>query len=219
MHYALLVLMAAAFVAASPARYGPGGTGMSATSSLSYDGVLACVFELADTGRDGQLSAVELRIALRRWVRTPEQLLDGLTEHRLMQQCDTDRSGTISWAEAIEQPRCLSIPQVEGLAKWLCARAKHGNYVFSEYRATALAIEEGLVSGQGLKSVAAQFQALAKSRADVDRAALARQLQQPRLSDEVNSLVSDLGAAVSNVVVLPLAAIIIVIALLVACLV
>lgn len=218
----LLIVVAAVLVtvvASSPRhRYGHGGHGLAASATaLSYQGVMACVFELADVNHDRTLSQVELRLALRRWVGSVEQALDGLTEHRILAQCDTDSSRSVSWAEVIEEPRCLSLPQVEGLAKWMCARARHGDFVFDEYKAVATVIEEGLVSGKGFKSISYEFQALMKSQTDARRAAIARQLHQPRLSDEVDAILVDLGAAVSTIVVLPISVALVVLSLAIAC--
>jgi hypothetical protein len=218
MRVALLILCAATLVAAAATRYGHGGHGFKASTVLSYQGVLACVFELTDINNDRQLSGVELRVALSRWLKPMERALDGLTEHRLLAQCDTDSSGTISWQEAIEEPRCITLSQVEGLAKWMCARAKHGDFVFDEYLGMAVHLQQGLVSGKALKTFRQEFDLMAKSQTDARRAALARSTHTARFSDEVNALISDFGSTVSNVVVVPIAVFIVVLSLFIACL-
>ena len=215
---AVSLFLAMALASSSAARYGPGGRGFKATTALSYQGVLSCVFELTDINKDGQLSIGELRLALQRWLKPMERALDGLTEHRLIAQCDTDSSGAISWDEAIEEPRCITLAQVEGLAKWMCARAKHGDFVFDEYLGVAMHMQQGLVSGKAFKTVQSEFDRLAKSQTDARRAALARSINKPRLSSEVDALISDLGSALSNVVVIPIAIFIVVLSLAVACL-
>lgn len=219
MRAALLILCAALVVCtATTSRYGHGGHGFKASTALSYQGVLACVFELVDINKDRQLSGVELRLALSRWLKPMERALDGLTEHRLLAQCDTDSSGAISWQEATEEPRCVTLSQVEGLAKWMCARAKHGDFVFDEYRGMAMHLQDGLVSGKALKTFKQEFDHMVKSQTDARRAALARTIHKERFSDEVDALISDFGSAVSNVVVIPIAVFIVVLSLFIACL-
>lgn len=186
--------------------------------ALSYQGALSCLFELGDINKDRVLSGTELRAVLGRWLGPMERALGGLTDHRLVAQCDTDVSGTISWEEVIEEPRCLTLAQVEGLAKWLCARARHGNFEFDEYLGVAIHMKQGLMSGQGLKTIQSEYNRIASSQTDARRAALARTMHEERLSEEVTALISDTGAALSNIVVLPIALFILALALVVACL-
>ena len=132
----LLVLLSISTVLAvsNPAKtFGHGGHGIRAKQRLDYDGVMACVFELSDVNTDKQLSVVELRIILNRYLSTYEQALSGLTPHRIIAACDTDNSQQVSWIEAIEDPHCLTLPQVEGLAKWLCSRARQGDFALADY--------------------------------------------------------------------------------------
>ena len=177
---------------------------------------MGCFFEISDLNKDGQLSATELKLALNRWLTTSEQVMDSLTPHRIIAACDTDNSRQVSWAEAIEEPRCLTLTQTEGLAKWMCSRAKHGDFAFSEYIALSDAAQRGLLSGKGLKSVQSDYQALMDSQTAARRAALARKLHAPRLSSEVNALINGLGS-VTQVFAIPIAVVIVIFALVVAC--
>ena len=216
---ASLLLSATATAAPSPAKtYGSGGRGLHATSRLDYSSVVSCLFELVDINHDTELTELELRIALTRWVSTTEQVLGGLTVHRFMAQCDTDNSRTVSWKEATENPHCLTIGQTEDVAKWMCSRARHGDFAFDQYVAVTVAMRDGLASGNGMRSIASQFRVLMDSQNDARRAALARTLHTERFSDEIDSLIAGLGS-VSTVLTLPIAGAIIAMTLFVSCLI
>lgn len=186
---------------------------------LSYQGVVSCVMEVGDLNADGELSELELRLLLDRWVTAPERIVDRLTPGALLHQCDTDNSESVSWKEISQDPpRCLTLTQTAGLAKWVCSRAQHGDFVFDEYAALTDAMEAGLLSGKGLKSISDAYTTLVNSRTGVQRAALARKLNVERLSPQINELFNDVGTAVSSVFTIPIAVVIIIIALFATCL-
>lgn len=222
----LLVLVVVVVVTVTPiaampsdnaeTRYGPGGRGVHAKQRMDYQAVMGCFFEIADLNKDGQLGVTELKLALNKWLTTSEQVMDALTPHRIIAVCDTDNSRQVSWAEAIEEPRCLTLTQTEGLAKWMCSRARHGDFAFSEYVALYDEAQRGILSGKGLKSVQSDYQALMDSQTSARRAALARRLHAPRLSSEVDALLNDLGS-VTQVFAIPIAVIIIIFALVISC--
>ncbi len=97
----------------------------------------------------------------------------------------------------------------------MCSRAKHGDFAFAEYVSLVDIVEKGLVTGKGFKSVQAEFVLLMNSQTAARRAALARSHNVPRLSDEVDGLLKDLGTA-SQVIALPVAVILIALSLIVA---
>lgn len=208
----ILALTLACVVAVSATS----GRGVHATHRLDYTAVMACLFEVADLNKDGQLSVTELKLALNRWPSTVEQVTDGLTPHRIVAACDTDNSRQVSWAEAIDQPACLTITQTEGIAKWVCSRARHGDFAFADYVALSETAKRGLLSGRGLKSIQSDYRALMDSQTGARRAILARRLNAARFSPEVDSLLEDLGST-TPVFALPIALIIVVMALIVAC--
>lgn len=211
----VLSLVVATALASPAKKYGHGGHGLHATQYKDYQGVLGCFFKEADLNHDGQLSEVELRIVLNKYLSTHEQVLDQLTPHRILAQCDTDSSRQVTWAEATEEPRCLTLAQTEGLAKWVCSRAEHSDFSFSEFVQLSEDIERGLLSGKGLKSIQTDLQALRASQNAARRAALARRLHAPRISSEVDALLNDLGS-VTQVFAIPIAVVIVVFALIVA---
>lgn len=213
MRLLVLLLVVVAAVEAS-------GHGARAARHLDYEAVWSCVFSLVDVNHDMELSPAELMVGINRWVSGTEQALDGLSPHTLIAHCDTDDSGSISWAEARDPAvRCLSLAQMEGLAKWMCSRARHGDFAFDEWTALQDTIEKGIVEGNGLKSIKSEFMALQRSQSDARRAALARQHNLPRLSDELDGLVSDAGDFITQPLALVIALFIVASALLVACIV
>lgn len=216
----LLVLILVIVVVAQARHFSHGGHGARAARRIDYEAVWSCVFSLVDVNHDLKLSHAELTHGINRWVSTTEQALDGLSPHTLMAHCDTDDSGSISWAEARDPAvRCLTLAQMEGLAKWLCSRAKHGDFAFDEWTALQDTIQKGIVEGKGLKSIKNEFMALERSQTEARRAALARQHNVPRLSDELDGLVSDASDFITQPLALVIAIFIVAAALLVACIV
>lgn len=214
--YTLLVVCV--YALPDPAKtYGRGGGGLHALQALNYDGIASCLFEIADINNDAELSELELRIAFGRYITSTEQVIDGLGVHRFIAQCDTDNSRQVSWKELIEMPHCLSLPQTEGLAKWLCSRAKHGDFTFDKYVEVASNIRDGLMSGQSLGAIEFAFRAIKESQTDARRAAIARNLKAERLSSQVNAIIAPLKTG-SQVLAIPIAVIIIAVALFVSCL-
>jgi len=197
--------------------YGRGGGGLHAMSTLDYEGIASCLFEITDINSDAELSEMELRIAFNRYITPTEQILDGLGIHRFIAQCDTDNSRQVSWKEMIEIPHCLSLAQTEGLAKWLCSRARHGDFTFDRYVEVASSIRDGLLSGQSMKTIQSAFRVMQESQTDARRAAIARSLNAERLSSQVNEILAPLKTG-SQVLAIPIAVIIIVVALFVSCL-
>lgn len=192
------------------------GRGAQASQRLGYEGVMACFFELADLNHDAQLSEIEMNTVLGRWVSRTEQVMDLLTAHRILVACDTDNSRQVSWHEITEVPRCLTLSQTEGIAKWVCSRARHGDFSFSEYVQLQDTIQAGMFSGNTVTGIQAGLRALHESQTAARQAALARELNTERLSPEVNSLITGLGS-VSQIAAIPIAGVIVVMALLVAC--
>lgn len=202
----LLLLLAACIVLVDATR-------------LSYQGVASCLMEVGDLNTDAELSELELRLLLDRWVTTPERIMDQLTVGALLHQCDTDNTRSVSWKELSQDPpRCLTLTQTAGIAKWVCSRARNGDFVFDEYAALTETMEAGLLSGKGLKSISDVYTTLVNSRTGVQRAALARTLHVERLSPQINELFNDVGTAVSTVFTIPIAVVIIIIALFATCL-
>lgn len=164
-------------VHANPVReYGAGGRGLASANRLNYVSVMACLFELADINHDAALSEVELRLVLDRYVTSMEQLMDGLTPHRIIATCDTDIDARVSWDEAaLQRPRCLTVEQVEGIAKWVCSRARHSDFTFDEYIQGALTLQQGFAEGHGLKTVAAEMMRTLAMQSATRKLYLARQ--------------------------------------------
>jgi hypothetical protein len=143
---ALLLLLAALAVPGcakhakhvSPAKlYGHGGRGVMASETLNYDGVISCLFEVADRSYDARLNHLELDQALTRYTTPYEQLTSGLSAAQLIAQCDTlERDGVLSHDELAPERRCLRTAQLEALTRYVCDRAKHRDYVYAQYQQT-----------------------------------------------------------------------------------
>jgi len=213
-----LLVVAVAVAAASPVQeFGAGGRGLASAKHLNYESVMSCLFELADINHNGRLEELELRLVMDRYVTKAEQLYDGLSPSRIIAACDTDRSMAVNWTEALELPRCLTTAQVEGIAKWVCSRAKHSDFSFDEYLAAAVHIQQGFIEGNGLKTIASEMMRALAAQNDARAAFLARQAGVPRLSSTVNDLLLGIRKPAS-VIALVWAFPLLVIALVVACL-
>ncbi len=184
-------------VSARPNSFGHGGHGMHSKVHLNWAGVINCLFELVDLNHDRQLSRIELDAIITKYITTVEQAIDGLSPHRLLAACDTDGNHLINWTEAVMEPHCLTMAQTEGLAKWLCSRARHADYSFAEYTAIAYTIEDGFIHGKGFKSIVSETRRVMRDQTAARRALLARIHHTGRLSDEVDQLVNDLAQPAS----------------------
>jgi hypothetical protein len=213
----LLFLPALVAAPSSPqAAYGHGGHGLHSQTHLNYVGVASCVFEIADLTRDRALSQLELGLALNKYLSHVEQWMTGLTPVNVIAQCDTDHTQTVSWEEVMHPVRCLTIAQVEGLAKWLCSRAQHRDFSFDEYLQTSYNIQAGFAQGTPLKSLFSEAQKNMRDQSRVRQATLARIFQTDRLSSEVSDLLKGITEPVS-LIALVWAFPLLVVALLVAC--
>lgn len=207
---AVLLVFAVAAVSASAGR------GLHASQRMGYQGVMACLFELTDLNHDAQLSESELRASLDHWLSRTEQVMDALTPHHILAACDTNNSRQVSWAEITDEPRCLTLAQTEGIAKWLCSRALHGDFTFEGFVSLSEGIRSSLVRGDALAGIASSMRALHDSQTGARRAALARRINAERLSPEVDKLLTDIKP-LTHVAAFPIAIVIIMMALVVTC--
>jgi hypothetical protein len=122
----------------SPAKlYGHGGRGVMASETLNYDGVISCLFEVADRSYDARLNHIELEQVLARYTTPYEQLTSGLSAAQFAAQCDSvERDGVLSRDELSSERHCLRTAQLEALTRYVCDRAKHRDYVYAQYQQT-----------------------------------------------------------------------------------
>lgn len=191
--------------------------GIMASTRLGYDSVAACFFELADLSHDGVVTKAEMQVVFDRWITRFEQGIDQLTPDTLLAQCDTDNSQQITWKEMTGLPHCLTITQTAGLARWLCSKARHGNFIFDGFAQVEEAFEIGILSGHGFKSVQTQYALMLDSVRGEQRDALARTHNTTRFSSEIDDLISDAGSFLGQPLALGVSVIIVAFALIVAC--